>query len=290
MENLERIKMSLAYDANRLIKLDLRPFGIDISQVYFYLDHLNHPFFSGNKVRKLYGSLKVLVNQDYDSLITIGGNYSNYLYACSYIPELFQKKLVVIVKGHEPINYGYTLAHLKEKGVHLHFYPREEIRNNLGEILLTLQNLYPKSMYLTEGGTNEWTYEGFKDLIGPEIENFDTVCVPVGTLGTYSGIAHYLSDSRKFRGYAAHLDFSLQSQGNIIFDYSFGGFAKMTEELMSFVRKFEYTYEILLDPIYTSKMMYGIIQDLKKGILYPDQKIIAIHTGGLQGWNGFNKN
>lgn len=287
MENLEQIKMSLAYDANRLIKLDLRPFGIDISQVYFYLDYLNHPFFSGNKVRKLYGSLKILVNQDYDSLITIGGNYSNYLYACSFIPELFLKKLVVIVKGHEPKIYGYTLEHLKEKGVCLHFYPRKKIKNDFNEIVHSLQNLYPKSMFIPEGGTNEWAFEGFKDLIGPEIENFDTVCVPVGTLGTYSGIAHYLSDSRKLRGYAAHLDFSLQSQGNIIYDYSFGGFAKMTNELRSFANAFEYNYKIQLDPIYTSKMMYGIIQDLKKGILHSDQKIIAIHTGGLQGWNGF---
>jgi 1-aminocyclopropane-1-carboxylate deaminase len=61
----------------------------------------------------------------------------------------------------------------------------------------------------------------------------------------------------------------------------------MTEELMSFVKTFEHNYKILLDPVYTSKMMYGIIQDLKKGVLHPSQKIIAIHTGGLQGWNGF---
>ena len=94
MESLERIKMSLAYDTNRLIKLDLKAFGIEMSQVYFYLDYLNHPFFSGNKIRKLYGSLKILVSHDYDYLLTIGGNYSNYLYACSFIPELFQKKFI----------------------------------------------------------------------------------------------------------------------------------------------------------------------------------------------------
>lgn len=287
MENLERIKMSLAYDANRLIKLDLKAFGIEMSQVYFYLDYLNHPFFSGNKIRKLYGSLKILVSHDYDYLLTIGGNYSNYLYACSFIPELFQKKLVVIVKGHEPKKYGYTLRQLKDKGAHLHFYERDEIKNNLDKILTSLENLYPRAMFLPEGGTNEWANEGFEDLITPEFENFDCVCVPVGTLGTYRGIVHYLSDSRKLRGYAAHLDYSMQNNGNITYDYSFGGFAKMTEELMSFVKTFEHNYKILLDPVYTSKMMYGIIQDLKKGVLHPSQKIIAIHTGGLQGWNGF---
>jgi 1-aminocyclopropane-1-carboxylate deaminase len=287
MGNLEQIEMSLAYDANRLIKLDLKPFDIDRSEVYLYLDHLNHPIFSGNKVRKLYGSLKILVNRDVDYLLTIGGNYSNYLYACSFIPELFQKRLVVIVKGHEPKKYGYTLAHLKEKGAHLHFYPRVEIKNNLNKILTTLKNLYPKSLYLPEGGSNEWAHKGFKDLITQQFLDFDIVCVPVGTLGTYNGIAHYLSDSKKMRGYAAHQDFSLQNLGNLIYDYAFGGFAKTNEELISFVKEFEHNYNILLDPIYTSKMMYGIIQDLKKGILSPDQKIIAIHTGGLQGWNGF---
>jgi len=288
MGNIETLGMSLAYDAKLLKKLDLTPFGIDKSQVYFYLDYLNHPIFSGNKARKLYGSLRFLLSQDYDFLITIGGNYSNYLHACSYIPELFHKELVVIVKGHEPKNYGYTLQHLKNKGAHLFFYPREDIKNHLSQILEDLHSSYPKAFYIPEGASNEYAREGFKDLVTTEFEQFDTICIPVGTLGTYKGIAAHLSNAKKLRGYAAHLDYSLQDCGTIIYDYSFGGFAKMTDGLLSFVRSFQEIYKIPLDPIYTSKMMFGILQDLKNGTLSPTEKIIAIHTGGLQGWNGIH--
>ena len=46
----------------------------------------------------------------------VGGNYSNYLYACGFLPELLNRRLIVMIKGHEPKNYGYTLQHLKDKG------------------------------------------------------------------------------------------------------------------------------------------------------------------------------
>ena len=37
-------------------------------------------------------------------------------------------------------------------------------------------------------------------------------------------------------------------------------------------------------------MMSGIFQDIKLGKFNSQDKIVAIHTGGLQGWNGFKAN
>ena len=43
--------------------------------------------------------------------------------------------------------------------------------------------------------------------------------------------------------------------------------------------------EILLDFVYTGKMMFGVFDLIKKDYFEVESKIICIHTGGLQGNN-----
>lgn len=280
----------LDFVSNRLILLDLSPFGIPRSHCYIYLDNWNHLQMSGNKIRKLYGSIQYMKSQNLTTLITVGGNYSNYLHACSYLPELENIQCVFIIKGHQPKKYGHTLQHIQNKNIPHYFYPKEVLKNNLESTIAELQKIYPNSYYIPEGGKNEWSHLGFEPLIQEEMKTFDTICVPVGSLATYQGIQHYLPPHTKLIGYAAHKDYSFVSDAlDIRYDYSFGGFAKMTSELMDFAIHFHKEYHILLDPVYTAKMMYGIVQDYKKGIIFHNEKIVAIHTGGLQGWYGMNE-
>ena len=280
---------SLEFDASRLIAIDVTKFLLPKTNLFFYLDYLNHLDFSGNKIRKLYGTLMQIKDLDIQNIITIGGNYSNYLHACGFLPELLNKNLIVIIKGHEPKEYGFTLKHLKDKGAILHFYSREKLRNELDSILKELKELYPQSIFIPEGGSNEYAHEGFKSLVRG-LEDFDIICSPVGTLGTYKGIETYALPTQRLTGYAAHLDYSLADYGNINYDYAFGGFAKLPAELLKFCMEFERTYKIKLDPIYTSKMMFGIFKEIENGKFSQNEKIVAIHTGGLQGWEGFITN
>lgn len=279
----------LNYDSNRLIKLDLKNFGIDHSHCYIYLDYLNHAQMSGNKLRKLYGSIEFIKRSRFDTIITIGGNYSNYLHAISYLPELENINCVCIIKGHEPKEYGYTLTALKEKNIPLYFYSKDDLHNKLEEIIDKLKSIYPKAYFVPEGGSNEFAHEGFRDLIELHFDEFNRICTPVGTLGTYKGIEKFLHPEIQLTGYAAHNDYSISAYGHINYSYSFGGFAKMNQVLFDFISKFKKEFNILLDPIYTSKMMYGIIEDYKKGIYGSQDKIAAIHTGGLQGWQGMKE-
>ena len=276
---------SLKFDPSRLKTIDVTMFSLPKTNLFFYLDYLNHLEFSGNKIRKLYGTMMQIKDSEIQNIITIGGNYSNYLYSCGFLPALLDKNLIIIIKGHEPKEYGYTLKHLKEKGAQLHFYPREKLRTNFEEVLKELKQEYPNSIFIPEGASNEFAHEGFESLVVDNFNDFNILCTSVGTLGTYNGLKAYLSPEQKLCGYAAHLDYSLNDHGNIIYDYAFGGFAKMTKELFTFTREFEKVYNIPLDPIYTAKMMYGIFQDIRLGKFNSQDKIVAIHTGGLQGWN-----
>ena len=43
-----------------------------------------------------------------------------------------------------------------------------------------------------------------------------------------------------------------------------------------------------MDPVYTGKMMFGVFENIKKGFFKKEEKILVIHTGGLQGIDGMN--
>jgi 1-aminocyclopropane-1-carboxylate deaminase len=72
-------------------------------------------------------------------------------------------------------------------------------------------------------------------------------------------------------------------------DFHFGGYARWTPELMDFINNFKQKHGIQLDPIYTGKMMFGIYKLIEKGYFPENSTIVAVHTGGLQGIEGFNQ-
>jgi 1-aminocyclopropane-1-carboxylate deaminase len=80
-----------------------------------------------------------------------------------------------------------------------------------------------------------------------------------------------------------------QKNWSINLDYHFGGFAKTDQQLFSFMNDFEQTTGIQLEPIYTGKMFYGLFDLIRQGKFKKCHRIIAIHTGGLQGRNGFQQ-
>jgi 1-aminocyclopropane-1-carboxylate deaminase len=66
-------------------------------------------------------------------------------------------------------------------------------------------------------------------------------------------------------------------------DYHSGGFAKTNAELASFIKDFESRTSVPLGPVYTGKMMYALYDLIRKHHFRRGQRIIAVHTGGLQG-------
>ncbi|PIR12483.1 MAG: 1-aminocyclopropane-1-carboxylate deaminase, partial [Flavobacteriales bacterium CG11_big_fil_rev_8_21_14_0_20_35_7] len=68
----------------------------------------------------------------------------------------------------------------------------------------------------------------------------------------------------------------------------FGGYAKVSKELITFINEFKTETNIPLDAVYTGKMMFGLADLIRKGSFKKGSKILVIHTGGLQGNNGMN--
>ena len=82
----------------------------------------------------------------------------------------------------------------------------------------------------------------------------------------------------------AHLD----SNWELNTDYHFGGYAKTTNELIEFINYFKQETKIQLDPIYTGKMVFGVVDLINKDYFAEGSRILLVHTGGIQGIEGVN--
>lgn len=270
-------------------------------KLYIKRDDLLHPLISGNKFRKLKFTLEKAKN--YNGIISFGGAYSNHIYSLAAAGDIYNIPTIGLIRGDEHKELNSTLSFAREKGMKLIYVPREEYRLREDESYLKLlSERYPNWLIIPEGGTNTDGVRGCEEVLKEITVDYNVVCLPVGSGGTISGVINSSSDNVKVLGFPALkksdylkdvvLSHLIEERGNwgFIQDYHFGGYAKMKPELLTFVKGFKEEFGVLLDPIYTGKMMFGIFDLIDKDFFEPGTSIIAIHTGGLQGWGGFDPN
>lgn len=259
----------------------------------------------GNKFFKLKYNLEEAKRQGFKKILTFGGAWSNHLAAAATMnnkPFL----IIAVVRGEEPKVYSDTLNYCKEKGVQLHFVSRKEYRKKTShEFIEELKGKFGEFYLLPEGGSNAFAVKGCREIIDYAPIDFDYICTPVGSGGTLAGISTGLNTHQQALGFSAlkgaeylsdEVSKLIQDAGGIqdsefkiINDYHFGGYAKITPELLAFKNDFETKFTIPLDYVYTAKMMYGIFDLIQMSYFKKGSTVVAIHTGGLQGNKGFEK-
>lgn len=177
----------------------------------------------------------------------------------------------------------------------LGFMTRTEYRSKGEvEIIDRLKARYGDFYLVPEGGTNAEAIKGTEEILKEGDEAFDYICTAVGTGGTIAGIINSSHQNQTILGFPAlkgsflYEDirkFATNDNWDLVLDYHFGGYAKYNEELLSFLRELYRLTGVLFDPIYNGKMIYGVLEEIKKGRFKDNSKILVIHTGGLQGWN-----
>ena len=275
-------------------------FQNDIS-LYIKRDDLIHPIISGNKFRKLKYNLIEAKNQKKITLLTFGGAFSNHILAVSAAGKEYGFDTIGIIRGEEledKIETNPTLQKAKEFGMVFDFISREEYRNkNNPEFLKKLKEKFGEFYLIPEGGTNEFAIKGCEEILTEDDKNFDFICCAIGTGGTISGIINSSKDCQKILGFPALKGdfltedirkFAKKDNWELVTDYHFGGYAKYDATLIEFINNFYEKHQIPLDPIYTSKMVFGVLDLIEKEYFPPKSKILVIHTGGLQGINGIN--
>ncbi|MCG9791280.1 1-aminocyclopropane-1-carboxylate deaminase/D-cysteine desulfhydrase [Flavobacterium algicola] len=264
-------------------------------------EDLIHPFISGNKFRKLKYNLLQAKEEGAATLLTFGGAYSNHIAAVAFAGKEQGFKTIGLIRGEElasKIQDNPTLKFAQECGMEFEFITRENYRlKEESSFIDDLKKKWGDFYLIPEGGTNALAIDGCKEILTENDADFDYVCCAVGTGGTISGIIDSALPHQKVLGFPALKGDFLQDEictfvknnnWELIHDYHFGGYGKITPELVTFINDFYKQTKIPLDPIYTGKMVFGIMEMIKKSYFQENAKILLIHTGGLQGVAGMN--
>ena len=266
---------------------------------------MNDPFIQGNKWLKLRPNLIAAKAKGINKLLTFGGCYSNHIYATAAAGKRFGFETIGIIRGPEPENYSNTLNFAKKAGMQLQFINRQQYRSkNDPEFIEELSRTYQPVYIIPEGGSNNLAVESCAQYIQNISPEYDVIGCSCGTGGTIAGFIKGLNNSRNIIGFPALKggDFLYQEIQSFLklkdnkqqfdnwtlkTDYHFGGYAKCNSQLKDFIVNFYERHNIPLEPVYTGKMMFGLFDLIQKGHFKKDSHILAIHSGGLQGLDGF---
>lgn len=277
-------------------------------ELFIYRLDLNHPHISGNKLYKLKYNIEEAKKQKNDMLLTFGGAFSNHIAATAAAGKEQNLHTIGIIRGEEPVELNPTLQFAKKCGMELHFVSRSLYQNKEELNKYVSEKFSGRNFYLIpEGGSNELGIKGCQEITLNIPIDFDIVCCPCGTGATISGIILSLKEHQKAIGFQIlkgekyilsevtnwlnHFKSVAPVEGiknwKTNEEFHFGGYAKLKPELLNFMLEFEKENAIPLDYIYTGKMMFGIIELIKRGEFKKGTKIVVVHTGGLQGNKGF---
>ena len=270
-------------------------------ELFIRREDLIHPFVSGNKFRKLKYNLLEAQKQHHSNLLSFGGAFSNHIAALAYAGKEAGMKTIGIIRGEElcdQIESNPTLHFAQQCGMEFEFVTREAYRNKTdADFIQKLKEKYSDFYLVPEGGTNELAIQGCQEILTADDVQYDFVCTAVGTGGTISGVINSAFEGQKILGFPALKGDFLQKDickfvqnknWELINEYHFGGYAKVTEELIQFLNNFYNEYGIPLDPVYTGKMVFGVMDRIKQNYFPEHSKILLLHTGGLQGIDGMN--
>jgi 1-aminocyclopropane-1-carboxylate deaminase len=284
------------FGSSSLVKINDRLFGQHQIELWVKRDDLLHPIISGNKWRKLKYSLAHALSLGMDTVVSMGGEYSNHLHALAYVGKLLGLKTIGIVRGGQPTLLTPTLRDVQDWGMALKFVSRTEYRAlRQYKAFDSFPGLAPQHYWLPEGGAQILALKGVAEMVGEIDMAYDTVCVPCGTGATLAGIAGAVAGNVSVLGFAALKNAGFlrtdvaallaepRHNWHINLAYHFGGYAQTNASLLAFIEDFELHTKISLEAVYTGKMMYGLYDLIRNGYFKPGQRIIAIHTGGLQG-------
>ncbi|UMB55552.1 pyridoxal-phosphate dependent enzyme [Lutibacter sp. A64] len=265
-----------------------------------------HPFISGNKYRKLKYNLIEASKQQQKTLLTFGGAFSNHITAAAAAGFQFGFKTIGIIRGDELANdlekvlqQNPTLKFASEHNMQFHFVSRSAYREKTSEVFIAnLKQQFGDFYLVPEGGTNTFAVKGCEEILNDEDIIYNVICSSVGTGGTISGIINSTKKHQKTIGFPALKGDFLKHEikkyvltdknWSLNTDYHFGGYAKVSEDLIHFINKFKSETGIPLDPVYTGKLLFGIVDLIKNDYFDAGTNILAIHTGGLQGIEGMN--
>jgi len=263
-----------------------------------------HPLASGNKFFKLKYNLEKAISENHDTILTFGGAYSNHIYATAAASKSLGLHSIGIIRGEETLPLNPTLASAKDNGMTIHYIAREAYRKKTEpEFILSLKEKFGTFYAIPEGGSNAEAIKGTYEILEEKDSEFTHITCSIGSGGTFAGLASAMEGHQTLLGFSSlkgdfiHEEIKglikrhqviPKGKYEVLDQFHFGGYGKVNADLIAFVQWFYKIFGIVLEPVYTGKMMYGLFELIKNETIQNASKILIIHTGGLQGLDGFN--
>ena len=269
-----------------------------------------HPLASGNKLYKLLPNIEFAQKQGIQQLLSFGGAFSNHIHALALYAQSEKMRSIGMIRGEAAYANNPTLRIAKQAGMTLVFMDRVHYRQRHDQqFLARLQQRYPQTLIIPEGGSNALARQGCR-ILAQQINQTcwqqegmtpDVITVACGTGTTFVGLVEGAASMQRVRAYLVVKDASVYQTVNLLLvgqqgvaryqmdAADFGGYAKLDATLISFILQFLEQTDILLDPIYTSKMCQRVIQQIDQGMFSRGSSVVMVHSGGLQAWYGMNK-
>ena len=250
---------------------------------------------SGNKWFKLKYYLKEALAENKKTLLTFGGAWSNHIVATACAAKKIGLTSIGIIRGEAPAVHSYALQTASALGMQLVFVGRElyNQKNDPSFIVSVLQQ-YDYPYIIPEGGEGIAGVKGAGEIIDlVHKEDYTHIICAVGTGTQLAGIAGIAADQQQIIGipvlkgfdnwHSPFITKETMPRVHILPGYHIGGYAKRNEALLNFMNQFYNETGIPTDWVYTGKMFFAISDLLKKDYFPAGSRLLAIHSGGLQG-------
>lgn len=281
-------------------------------------DDMLHDIISGNKWRKLKYNLAQLKKHNYQGALTFGGSYSNHIHAFAYACRQENIPCIGVIRGEADYANNFTLSWARHWGMQCHFVDRKTYRRRFDtDFINELNALYPQHFIIPEGGSNSLAIAGVAEII-TELANqadFDTLITPVGSGGTLAGLIsgdsvannaqcenkQHKNTQHKILGVAVlkqaeylinEVKCLLTPEGlkhknwQLLTSLHRGGYGKFSAADVERILAFNKQTGITFEPMYSGKMVLALLDLISQGYFSPQERIILLHTGGLQGLGG----
>lgn len=275
---------------------------------------------TGNKIRKLEFTLAQAREEGADVLITCGGIQSNHCRATAILGRQLGFKVHLLLRGEKPSEADGNLFLDKLAGAEISYFSPRYYQAHLDFIAEETCDAYRKKgkkpYFITTGASDEvgvWGYvEAATELLADIERNRlkpDAVVLATGSGGTQAGLTAGMSRSgsqvpvigmavcddafwfeNKIRqdlvAWNDRYQQGLEVSGldiRVNDNYIGPGYARAGAPIFKTIEKLLQTEAILLDPVYTGKAFYGMLEEAEAGELVGQGDLVFVHTGGAFG-------
>ena len=255
---------------------------------------LIHPVISGNKWYKLRYYLEDAIDKGFTEIASFGGAYSNYIVATACASQERNIKSVGFIRGEQTNPLSHTLQAAISYGMQLEFINRTQYQNK--QIIIE-QNADQTRYWIPEGGYGILGAKGATSILDEvDLQKYTHIVAAVGSGTMIAGILNGSMSHQTVIGISSQKNnFSLDNEVlqltapenqyrlKMNHNYHFGGFAKHPSDLLDFMVEFWNKEMIPTDIVYTGKLLFAITDLLQKQYFKQGDKVLVIHSGGLQG-------